>query len=98
CVDVADDDRRRVDAHATPKREAVAPPHLVPHRLQALLDGESGPERSASVVLARRIPEDCHDTVTEELVHRPTVLVHGVQHDVEGPLHDLADLLGMQTL
>ena len=49
-------------------------------------------------MLTRHVAEKRHDPVTQELVHRSIVLVHGLQDDVEGSLHDLADLLGIEPL
>jgi Fis family transcriptional regulator, factor for inversion stimulation protein len=97
-TDRADHHRSRVDAHANPELETVTLPHLAPHCLETILNREGGAERSAGMVLARDVTEECHDAVTQKLVHCPTVLVHDFQHDVEGPVHDLADLFWVELL
>jgi hypothetical protein len=56
------------------------------------VDGHSHAE------LSRRLAEECHDPVAQELVHPATVLVHDPQHHVEHAVHDLADLLGIEPL
>lgn len=50
------------------------------------------------MVLTRSITEKRHDPVTKELVHRPTMLVHDLQHDVKGSVNDFADRLGVELL
>src|SRR5262245_53941906 len=92
-ADSADNDRSRVDSDANSKLSPVGPPHLVPHGLEALLYGKSGAERPVGMMLERSVAEEGHHSITQELVHRAAVLVHGLQHYVEGPVHDLADLL-----
>src|SRR5262249_10113465 len=92
------DDRSRVDAHAYPELETVTLPHLALHCLEALLHREGGAQRPAGMVLTRDVTEEGHDAVTQKLVDCPVMLVHDLQHDVEGPVHDLADLLWVELL
>src|SRR3989442_15597301 len=76
----------------------MALPHLAADRFQALLYGKGGAQRSAGMVLTWALSEERHNPVAQQLVHRPTVLVHGLQRDLEGAVHNLADLLGIESL
>src|SRR2546425_1437427 len=76
----------------------MALPRLAAHCFEARLRGKGGAQRSAGMVLTWALSEERHDPVSQKLVHRPTVLVHGLQHDLEGAVHDPVDLLGIEPL
>src|SRR3989454_11647393 len=76
----------------------MALPHVAADRVQAVLYGTGGAQRSAGMVLTWAVSEERHSPVAQDLVHRPTVLVHGLQRDLEGAVHNLADLLGIESL
>ena len=97
--DGAHHDQAGVDADAQAELDAVQPPHVVAHRLQVTLDGQGGAERAVRVVLVGDGgAEERHDAVAQELVDGALEAVDRAQDDLEDPVHDAVDLLGVQAL
>ena len=62
-------------------------------------DPQRGVDRALSVVLVGDGgAEQRHDAVAEELVDRALVAVDLVQHQLEGPVHESVDVLGVEPL
>src|SRR3989442_1051332 len=88
-----------VNAHADAEVESVFTAHRLTEWLELLLDRQGGAERTTRVILQPcHHAEESHDPVAEELVDRAVVGVHRVLDDLEGRVHDRADLLRVQTL
>ena len=66
---------------------------------KGVLDGEGGVAGPEGMVLVGEwCAEEGHDAVTGELVDRPLVLVDLIHEDLEAPVHDPVDLLGVELL
>ena len=88
-----------VDAHAHAELHPVGLSHLLLERREPILDGERGADGAMGVVLVGdRRAEQRHHTIAEELVDGPLVAVDGLDDDLERPVHDRVDLLGVQAL
>src|SRR5439155_2570236 len=88
-----------VNAHADAELESVLTAHRLTEWLELRLDRQGSAERTARVILQPcHHAEESHDPVAEELVDRAVVSVHRVLDDLQGRVHDRADLLRVQTL
>src|SRR6266568_4331785 len=88
-----------VNAHADAELESVLTAHRLTEWLELLLDRQGSSERTTRVILQPcHHAEERHDPVAEELVYRAAVGVDRVLDDLEGRVHDRADLLRVQTL
>ena len=68
-------------------------------RMECALDPECGGDGTAGSVLDReRRPEERHDAVAEELVHRSLVPVHLLEDELERTVHEGMHLLGVEAL
>ena len=56
----------------------------------------AGPD--GMVLMSQRGTEERHDAVAGKLVDRTLVLVDLIHEDLEAPVHDLVDLLGVELL
>src|SRR3989442_225414 len=88
-----------VNAHADAELESVLTAHRLTEWIELLLDRQGSSERTTRVILQPcHHAEESHDPVAEELVDRAVVGVDRVLDDLEGRVHDRADLLRVQTL
>ena len=75
------------DAHL--HRQAVGAAHLFGIAAQGVLHGQRGITGACGVVfVGQRRPEQRHDAITEHLVHRTLIAVHGLHHGVQGRVQD----------
>ena len=89
----------RVEAQADLEVEAAVTPQPVAVGGQGALDAEGRVQRADGVVLVGDGgPEERHETVAEELVNGALVAVNLGQHHLEGAVHELVDVLGVETL
>ena len=97
AADAADDDEPAIEALAHLEGEGALALQLALIVLEGTLDAERGAHGPLRMILVSdRSAEECHDAVTEELVHRAFVPVHLGQHDLERVLHQRVHVLGVE--
>jgi hypothetical protein len=95
--DAADHDEPAIETLAHPEGEGAVLLQLALIVCEGALDAERGAHGPLCMVLVSdRSAEECHDAVTEELVHRAFVAVHLGQHDLERVRHQRVDNLGVE--
>jgi hypothetical protein len=98
-ADRTDDHLAGVESHPNFEVEPVVTTELVPVVGKCILQAQRGVAGPPRVVLVRdRRPEQRHRTITSEPVHRALVLVHGLAHDREEPVQELAPQLRVGAL
>ncbi len=98
-ADRSDHDQPGVDSHPHPELGSMGPAHVGGERLELLLDRQRRAERPVGVILVGDgRSEQRHDPVTEELIDGPLVTVDGAENDLERPIHDRVNFLGVHPL
>ena len=98
-ADLAHHYRTGVEADAELERETVLSLDPLPVALHRLLDGQGGMTGPLGMVLVGQGgAEEGHHPVAGELVDGALVAVDLGHQDLEAPVHDLVDLLGVQLL
>jgi len=79
--------------------DASPPPQLFLIACQRFPDPQGRMDRTLGVVLmGDRGPEERHDPIPKELIHRPLVAVDLGQHHLEGPAHEAMDVFRVEAL
>ena len=90
-TDLTGNDLARIQAHPQPQRDTVTVLHLARQPDRLLLDGQRGQARPDRVVLQRnRRPEQRHQAIAGELLHRAAVALHRGCAAADQFGHDLA--------
>src|SRR5215469_7237944 len=93
AADPADNDLPGVEADPDLRLHAVRAARLVRVALERLLHPEGGVAGAHGVILmGQGRPEQRHDAVAHDLVHRALVAVHGLHHPLE---HWIEEFLGL---
>jgi len=94
-------DCHRTAVHAGPHSEvdAVSPSDIGAHPRELLPDLDRGAKRTHRVMVGHLIAgEQRHNAVSEELIDAAAVPMDDIENDVEGALHDRANILGIELL
>ena len=95
-ANVTDDYLARIQPDPDLRDNPVRALELVSKRTNGLLHPECGVARTDRVILVRdRRPEQRHDAVAHNLVHRALEAMHGVDHAIEDRVEEGARLLGV---
>ena len=98
-TDPADDDQPAVETQAQADLDAALLLELLAVSIDRLADRQRRLDRARGMILeGHRGPEQGHQAVTEELVHRALVAVHRLGHQPERVVHELVHGLRIQTL
>jgi hypothetical protein len=98
-ADLSDHDLSGVEAHPYGEVESLLESQLVCVTAKILLESERGVAGALRVVLVRdRSPEQRHDPIAGELVHRPLEAVDAVGEDLKEAVHDPIPLLRIDLL
>jgi hypothetical protein len=96
-ADGTDDDGAAVEAEPDLDAEALVTPQPGGVLGEPALDLECRLARAPRVVLVSdRRAEERHDPVACELVDRALPAMHGVEHDLEGAVHDHVEVFGVE--
>src|SRR5262249_42160510 len=85
AADATDDNEAGVEALPDPKLDTAAPLQFIPVALESPLDAERRVHRALCMIfVSNRRPEERHNAVAEELVHRALVTMDLGQHQLKG--------------
>ena len=97
--DLADHHFTRVEPDPHAEGDAVLDPHLVRVLAYRVANMQRGVTSALGVILVRdRRTEECHDSVTGELIDRAFEAVHALGENLEEALEDAVPLLGIELL
>jgi hypothetical protein len=99
AADHADRHGSGVHAGTHAKVHAMSAVDVGANRSEIVLDRRRRSERADRVIVgAVDLAKQCHHAVAQKLVDVTAVSMHGVEDDLEGPLHDRPHVFGIEAL
>jgi hypothetical protein len=83
-------DEPGVESQAQLQCDPVLNAQLVTIAIDRFSDCQGGLHSPEGMVLqGHRGPKECHQPITQELIHRALIAMHGISHEPQDAVHDL---------